>query len=243
MATPKLDFENMSPEELEKTIKELELREQVLRNLMQNINQGDEGKKVKGMEKAGKQLANMEAELREKALLALIKMRASKRPISRLSRPVSRPLSAPKLSSVIVAPSPPTRPLSSPKLSSVITIPKPNPLPLSPTAPQPTKAELELRQKALQMLLLQRGKIGKTDVKKDQLTNSGKLAVAENEEVSIDIAENEVAVKKEDNTSPLCYTKKISIQRGGETFEIDMVVKNSLPKTTKRVKLDRSKFA
>ena len=159
LEAPKLDFDSMTPEELERTIRELELREQVLQNLMENIKQSDEGKKTKRIEKAGKQLANKEAELREKALLALMKMRAAK-PI-----PPTRPVSSFKFT--LPAPH-----ASSSKLSSVIAVPvKPNPPPAPPTL-QPTKEELELRQKALQMLLLQRTKVAKTNVKTDQPTKS-----------------------------------------------------------------------
>lgn len=150
LAPPKLDFENMAPEELEQTIKELELREQVLRNLMENLKQNkDDGKKNKGMEEAGRQLANAESELREKALLALMKMRAIKLTPLPPSKPSSVIIKSPsastlprtsaKLSSVITKPN---KPPAAPKLSSVITKPtlssvisKPNSPTTSPPSP------------------------------------------------------------------------------------------------------------
>jgi len=43
-------------------------------------------------------------------------------------------------------------------------------------------------------------------------------------------------------SDPNCVTKKISIKRGGQTFEVDMLVVNPIPTTSKRINLDRSKL-
>lgn len=123
------DFDKMTPEELEKTIKELELREQVLQNLIvSSVSTAQSDKQTARLKSAGMELANKEAELREKALAALKKM---KPPVTNTSKPPASTAS---------------------KLTSQIVVPKP----VSASPPQTdssTKQELDLRQKALQMLL------------------------------------------------------------------------------------------